>query len=133
MSLITILAAIFQYALIGAVIYLLFRYGKLRKVTKIKYIYKHFGKQLSVRYRKFHGFDYYYFRLIKQEETILAYEVTVEEGSLTLEWRDSKNLLFTKTFTSDETGEFKFTPERRLHSVKLEAEHTRGGCKVEIN
>ncbi|MFD1707645.1 hypothetical protein ACFSCZ_13015 [Siminovitchia sediminis] len=127
-----VLAAAVQLSIFGGILYLLFKYGKPRFVKKIHYVYKHFGNKLKVSYKKFHGFNYYYFRVKKDETVSVRYNVTVEEGSLTLEWRDSKSLLFSKTFHENDDGEFTFTAKKKLHSLKLEADHSRGGCRIEL-
>lgn len=101
-------------------------------VTKINYVYKRLFDKITVRYKKFHGFDYYYFRLEKKQAVTLKYSVTVEEGSLTFEWRDWKGLRFSRTFTENENGEQSFITERRLHSLKVEADQTKGGFAVEL-
>ncbi len=126
------LAVIAQLAIAGLLICLFFKKGKLRLVTKINYVYKRFGNKLNISYKRFHGFDYYYFRVKKHENVTVRYDVSVEEGSLTLEWRDSQDLIYNQTFFENERGEFIFTANMRLHSLKLVADQTRGGALIEL-
>lgn len=69
---------------------------------------------------------------LKNEIITVYYDVSAEEGSLTLEWRDSKNLLYDHTFFENEQVEFSYTAKRRIHLLKLEADQIRGGVSVEM-
>ncbi|MEK5070192.1 hypothetical protein [Sporosarcina sp. FSL K6-1508] len=127
------LALIFQFSLLGAIAYIIIKKGKLRVVTQIKYIYKRIGNRLNISYKIFNGFEYYYFRFKKHELLSISYDVTVEEGSFTLEWRDRKELLFKKKFTENEIGTFTFTTKHRIHSLKVIGEQTKGGCGFKVS
>lgn len=118
--------------ILGAFAFILYRLGLLRVVKKIGYVHKKFGNRLSVSYKKFHGFDYYYFRLPENKQITLTYEVAVDDGSLNLELRNKKGSLFTKTFTADEKGDYFFVTNGKWHSIKVRGDETKGGCKVEF-
>lgn len=117
---------------ITIVTFIFLRYGRIRTVTHINYIARKRKNNFRVKYKKFDGIEYYHFRLRKQENITIKYNVTVEKGSLTIEWRDRKNTFFQKTFSESSEGEFHYKTELKLHTLKLEAEHTKGGCQLEL-
>lgn len=108
----------------------LYKRGILKMVTKIAYVYKQNGNKLSVTYKKFNGFDDYNFSLNQDSSVTLAYDVTVEEGTLLLEIRE--NLVWSQEVTTSQHGTVDFIANRQLHSLRLEGKHTKGGCEIEF-
>ncbi|MFD1413604.1 hypothetical protein [Oceanobacillus jeddahense] len=123
---------IFQLAILGLLAFFLFKNAKIRFISQKNYVHKRFGNKRDITYKKFHGVEYYHFRVKKNEIITVSYDVSVEEGSLRLEWRDRKDLLHDHTFFESESVEFSFTAKRRIHYIKLEANQTRGGVSIEM-
>lgn len=115
-----------------AVLYFLHQKGiiRLRRSIKLFYKYKQSLSGIDISYKKYDGFDYYYFRLKKGQKITVFYEVTVESGSLRLEWKDSKRTYFNKLFQENDSGHFTYESSKRLHSLKLDGKDTQGGCRV---
>ncbi|MCJ0930675.1 hypothetical protein MST22_05860 [Virgibacillus halodenitrificans] len=113
---------------------ILYKKGILRFMStkKINYTYKKLQNSLKVRYKKFTGIEYYYFKLKKGVSYTLKFDVTVEEGALDLEWRSFKGVVDKKRFEADGNGELTVTASTRLHSVRLEGSDTKGGCVIEV-
>ncbi|MDN4492965.1 hypothetical protein [Ureibacillus aquaedulcis] len=105
---------------------------RLKTTTYGKYIMKRSEDHVEVTYKKFDGFEYYYFDLSKGYPFTMNYSVMVERGTLTIELRSMKGECFSQSFTSSEEGEFSFEAESNKYSVKLVGEDTKGGCKIII-
>ena len=129
---ITDLKGIISLGILGLIGFFLWKTGRLRLVTVIKigYVYKQGYENLRISYKKFHGVDEYYFRFAKGTAITLAYEVNVEEGELSLQWRNRKNHIWSQTFTEDGQGNSVFTTEHRLHSLIVSGSQTKGGCRI---
>src|SRR5699024_7981065 len=89
-------------------------------------------KKFGASYKLYDGFEYYHFRLKKVETVTIHYEVSVEKGSLKMEWKDAENSFFQQEFNEDEKGSFTIVTSRRLHSLRLKGIHTKGGCNITI-
>lgn len=101
--------------------------------TYIFYKMRRTSNRLSVSYKKFDGLERYSFWIKKGSKVTVSYDVTVEAGSLILEWSDIKNKhYFQKEFHENESGSFSFEATRRLYSINIHAKNTKGGCKVEL-
>ncbi|MEM1503045.1 hypothetical protein RG959_06445 [Domibacillus sp. 8LH] len=122
------------FAVIGLIGFFLWKTGRLRvrTVTKIRYVYKQSFEHLRISYKRFHGVDEYSFYFSKGGTVTLAYEVKVEEGELHLEWQDRTSPIWSRTFTKDEEGTIVFTAEHRLHSLIVEGNQTKGGCRIDF-
>ncbi|ALX48534.1 hypothetical protein [Lentibacillus amyloliquefaciens] len=125
--------------LIGLLIFIIIGFFLYKKgilkfidVRKNKYFHNHRRNKLDISYEKFKGSDDYYFFLKKSEPFTFQFDVIVEEGSLTLELRSMKDLLYTKTFTADENGTFTFTATRRFHTLSVEGHDTKGSCHMKF-
>ena len=127
----------FIFIIISVVIFVIvFLYldkkGIIKTQTKLFYTYRKTSNRLRVSYKKYDGYDYYRFRLKKGRKVTISYEVTVEEGSLLVEWRDLKDSYFLKEFHQNESGKFSFETTRSLQSLKLDGKNTKGGCLFEV-
>lgn len=126
------LKEIISLGIVGLIGFFLWKTGRLRlrTVIKIGYVYKQGYENLRIFYKKFHGVDEYYFRFTKGTTITLAYEVSVEEGELHLQWGDRKNYIWSKVFTQDGQGTIVFTAKHSLHSLIVSGTQTKGGCRV---
>ena len=114
------------------IVFVLYEKRFLRKRKAILFKHKKTPKKFGASYKLYDGFDYYHFRLKKGETVTIHYEVSVEKGSLKMEWKDAENSFFQQEFNEDEKGSFTIVTSRRLHSLRLEGIHTKGGCNITI-
>ncbi|WP_025027301.1 hypothetical protein [Caldalkalibacillus mannanilyticus] len=103
-----------------------------RITTKIKYVASYTPLSFKASYQTFDGFEYFYFRFKKGSKLTMKYTATVEKGTLTIELRNRKGHVFTEVITSDHEGEYHFTAQNLLHSIRLDGEKAGGACSVQF-
>lgn len=121
--------------IIGIIFYILHQKGivRIRSLTKLFWKATYTPSRYKVSYKKFDGVEYHRFLVKKGSKVTVSYDVTVEEGSLLIEfWRTTKKSYFRKEFTADESGAFCFRADDRMYTLRLEGFHTKGGCRVEL-
>ena len=96
---------------------------------KIGWVGMNFDSKMKATYTGFDGPESAVVRLEAGEEFMLDYQVTVEEGKLTLQLTGPDGLVvFWETFKADDEGQFQFTSEKGgrylLQAIGVE---TRGG------
>ncbi|WP_068675120.1 hypothetical protein [Oceanobacillus sp. Castelsardo] len=104
------------------IFYILYKKGILciRSQTYLFYKMKRTSNRLSVSYKKYDGLEHYSFWVKKGSKVTVSYNVTVEVGSLLLEWRDLRNnCYFKKEFYDNESVTFSFEATRRLYSIEI--------------
>lgn len=119
--------------IISIIFFILHKKGivTLRMQTQIFWKASYTPNRYKVSYKKFDGVEYHRFWVRKGSKVIVSYDVTVETGSLLVEfWRTTKKSYFRKEFTSDESGAFSFHADKRMYTLRLEGFHTKGGCIV---
>ncbi|MCK6207743.1 hypothetical protein KZX50_20080 [Bacillus infantis] len=108
------------------------KYIKLETTKKWGYTYKKSGNGVSVSYKTFTGTDFYNFTFKKGAELTISCEAVVEEGELTIEWNDGREMIWRKTFKESGKETFTAAASSRLHGINLIGADTRGSCKVEF-
>lgn len=72
--------------------------------------------------------------MLKRDQPILFYyDMTVEDGSVTLEVRSKSGQLFEKTFTESEKASIEIVPTTKFHSIVLHGSHAKGTCHCGFN
>ncbi|MFP7255809.1 hypothetical protein SFC02_16045 [Terribacillus goriensis] len=126
------LSDIIGFIIIMLIFAVLVKFRVIRIVSKKGYKYKQSKHELNLTYKKFNGFDYYYFKF-KQGKTItLTYDVEVQEGELKLELRDRKQLIWQEVFTENKQGSISAQTHYRRYSVKVEGKRTKGSCRIQF-
>jgi hypothetical protein len=97
-----------------------------------KYRMKRSTKHLKMDYRKFDGTEYFNFKFKEGQKITMTYSVIVERGTLKLILNDKNDEIFTKTFHSNESGEFTFTTVSKRYSITLESNDTKGSCEIQF-
>src|SRR5699024_7059328 len=114
------------------IVFVLYEKRFLRKRKAILFKHKKTPKKFRASYKLYDCFDYYHFQIQKGKTVTIYYDVFVEKGYLKMEWKDAENSFFQQEFYQDEKGSFTIVTNRRLHSLRLEGIHTKGGCNVTI-
>lgn len=125
-------ADIVGFIIIVLIFAVLVRFRVIKMVSKNGYKYKQTKRVLNLTYKKFNGFDYYYFKFNQGKMITLSYNVEVQEGELILEWRDRKQLLWQEAFTENAQGSITAQTQYRRYSVRVEGKHTKGGCLIQF-
>ncbi|WP_366248537.1 hypothetical protein [Terribacillus aidingensis] len=123
---------IIGFIIIILIFAVLVKFRVIRIVSKNGYKYKQTKHELNLTYKKFNGFDYYYFKFNQGKLITLSYDVEVQEGELILEWHDRKQLLWKEAFTENTQGSFTAQTHYRRYSVRIEGKHTKGGCRLQF-
>lgn len=121
--------------IISIIYFILHKKGivRLRSQTQIFWKASYTPNRYKVSYKKFDGVEYHRFWVKKGSKVTVSYDVTVETGSLLVEfWHTTKKSYFRKEFNTDESGAFSFKADKRMYTLRLEGFHTKGGCIVEL-
>ncbi|KPH71339.1 hypothetical protein [Oceanobacillus caeni] len=121
--------------IILTILFALYKKGilSIRRQTYLSHITKKTKNRFRASYKKYNGYHYYCFLVKKGSKVTVSYDVTVEAGSLILEWKDIKmNHYFHKEFYDSQSGSFSFEAERRYYTLKFTGKNTKGGCIVEL-
>jgi hypothetical protein len=130
--LIDVFSDVIGFIIIVLIFAVLIKFRVIKIVSKNGYKYKQSNHELTLTYKKFNGFDYYYFKFSQGRTMTLSYDVEVDEGELILEWRDRKQLLWQEVFTENTQGSITAQTHNRRYSVRIEGKHTKGGCRIQF-
>jgi len=123
------------FIIVFALIFILHKKGiiRFRVQTKIWYKSFHTPKSYKASYKKFDGIEYYRFWVKKGSKVTVTYDVSVESGSLLLEfWHTTKSIYFQQEFNQSASGAFSFIANKRMYTLRLEGLNTKGECEVQV-
>lgn len=121
-----------KLTLLAIILYLLIKYGVLHVTTMNNYKYNRSGNQINMTYKKLHGSQFAHFIFPKGVTATLNIDVTIEQGTLKVEWRDGRKLLYEKTFHESGQASFTFTSKFPLHYVKVTGSKAKGRFRLDV-
>jgi hypothetical protein len=100
---------------------------------KVGWVETNIGNTFSARYRLFDGMQTDIIRLETGESVILAYDIEVLEGSVTLQITDpNRDHVWESKFTQNEKGELEFTSEMDgRYQINIIGEETEGSFDLQ--
>ncbi|MGM0789866.1 MAG: hypothetical protein ACQEUD_07210 [Bacillota bacterium] len=127
------LPEVIVFAVLAIILFSLRKYILFEKTVKWGFTFKKSGRAVSAAYKTFTGSEFYIFTFKKGAELTLSYEVTVEEGELTIEWNDGRNIIWSQTLKESGQGTFTAVAASRIHGINLVGKATKGNCRVEFS